>query len=141
MKVNEIKTIGDILNAKEYLQHECYCPNEIYDPTGFGFELFYEDEPCTVIAQSDDYIAVITRCRMNNISPEQSKRIVVFMHDGEDIYDASMVVMSEHNIKEIKRFINHELDDGEKIHLTEQDELNQEINDILDLTNNGTITL
>ncbi len=33
--------IKDILDMETYLTERCYCPNEIYEPSGFFYQLFY----------------------------------------------------------------------------------------------------
>lgn len=39
-------------DVERYLAHDCYCPNEIYDPSGIFYMLFPADSECTVIAQT-----------------------------------------------------------------------------------------
>ena len=43
MKLKEIADMND------YLENRCYCLYEIYDMTGFFYELFYPETECTVL--------------------------------------------------------------------------------------------
>ena len=41
--------LKDIADMNDYLENRCYCPYEIYDMTGFFYELFYPETECTVL--------------------------------------------------------------------------------------------
>lgn len=42
--------LRDIADMEDYLENRCYCPYEIYDMSGFFFELFYPDMDCELIS-------------------------------------------------------------------------------------------
>lgn len=39
--------LQDIADMKDYLENRCYCPYEIYDITGFFFQIFKPETECT----------------------------------------------------------------------------------------------
>lgn len=41
--------LKDIADMEEYLENRCYCPHEIYDLSGFFFQLFYPDMDCMLL--------------------------------------------------------------------------------------------
>ena len=45
--------LQDIADMKEYLENRCYCPYEIYDMTGFFFQLFKPETECVVFAEGE----------------------------------------------------------------------------------------
>lgn len=40
-------------DIERYLEHDCYCPNEVYDTSGFTYELFTGDTPIKLFHVSD----------------------------------------------------------------------------------------
>lgn len=43
--------LKDISDMTQFLAHRCYCPGEIYDRTGFFFEIFKEDDDCEILVE------------------------------------------------------------------------------------------
>jgi hypothetical protein len=77
-----------------YLQNDCYCPNEIYDESGFFFRCFTEDEECEILGKheesekSGEFIACIS-----------DNQILIFWTKGESVIDAIRYDATENNIK------------------------------------------
>ena len=57
-------------DVKRYLDHDCYCPGEIYDFTGIWAMVYKADDKCTVIENDGKKTAVIMA------TPENSNQIV-----------------------------------------------------------------
>lgn len=48
-------TLGDYFDdAERYFDNDCYCPNEVYDLTGFGYYLYYLDDHFTPLLVLED---------------------------------------------------------------------------------------
>lgn len=104
--------LKDIANMEKYLQEDCYCPGEIYDMSGFFFQIFKADEECKLLAKGrskdgDNNIhCVICRDQIINFWINAENEIV-----SAERYDAT-----ENNIKEM---INYWNDKSDKVALDE----------------------
>ena len=78
-------------DVERYLAHDCYCPNEIYDPSGFFYVLFPADSECTIIAQNKEK----TACLMTD---KNNPYIVMLWHEGDTIENAKHLDGTENNI-------------------------------------------
>ena len=41
--------LKDVADMEDYLENRCYCPYEIYDMSGFFYQLFYPDMECDLL--------------------------------------------------------------------------------------------
>lgn len=122
---NAIMKLGEVHQDMErYLLHECYCPNEIYDVTGFSYMLFPADTECMVIEQSNDMTAVI--CAVSHAADGKPKwddaQAVMFWHDDEDgdnpehrIVEAQRVDATENNVGILRDIVRGMKPDGRKL--------------------------
>jgi len=102
--VSEVKKLCDVHpDMRRYLEEDCYCPHEIYDLSGFFYQLFYPEAECKVIAQTDD-ITTVVACGFND---DKDPQCIVFWHDDDSgrIVDAARVDATENNIR-IMRDLN-----------------------------------
>lgn len=93
-------------NVERYLAHDCYCPNEIYDVSGFFYLLFPADSECTVIAQNEKKTAILME---NGNNPY----IVMLWHEGDTIENAEHLDGTENNLSFAKKYIEDTLVQGE----------------------------
>lgn len=104
--------LKDIANMEKYLEEDCYCPGEIYDVSGFFFQIFQADEECKFLTNgnskdSDNTITcVICRNQIINFWINTENKIVF-----AERYDAT-----ENNIKEM---INYWHGKSDKVTLDE----------------------
>lgn len=88
-------TLKEIANMEEFLENDCYCPGEIYDTSGFFFQIFSAEDSCTLLVKGtykdDDVTAVICKNQILCFWIENNKKIV-----GAVRYDAT-----ENNVSEI----------------------------------------
>ena len=108
--------LGDIHDMERYLSEDCYCPGEIYDISGFFFEIFKADDECVLIAESEGMTAVVAKSSMfDNLKPQA----IIFWHDDDDrpgrIIAAQRVDATENNIGILRSIVNGEKPDGRKI--------------------------
>ena len=75
MKLKEIHPDID-----RYLEYDCYCPGEIYDASGFFFQVFNADEECEELYRGTDFrnpdetiITVICRNQLINFWVREDK--------------------------------------------------------------------
>lgn len=87
--------LKDIANMEEYLENDCYCPGEIYDSTGFFFQIFNAEDACKLLLKGsykdEDVTAVICKNQIICFWIENNKKIV-----SAERYDAT-----ENNVSEI----------------------------------------
>jgi len=87
--------LKDIANMEEYLENDCYCPGEIYDATGFFFQIFNAEDTCKLLLKGsykgEDVTAVICKNQIICFWIENNKKIV-----NAERYDAT-----ENNVSEI----------------------------------------
>lgn len=92
-------------DVERYLKEDCYCPNEIYDPSGFFYILFPADNECTVIAQNEEKTALL-------MGSETNPYIVMLWHDKEHILNAEHLDGTENNIDFAKKYTEDTLVQG-----------------------------
>lgn len=113
--MNEIMKLGDIHDMERYLSEDCYCPGEIYDISGFFFEIFKADDECMLIAESEGMTAVVAKSSM---SDDLKPQAIMFWHDDDDspgrIIAAKRVDATENNIGILRSIVNCESPDGMK---------------------------
>ena len=87
--------LKDIANMEEYLENDCYCPGEIYDCTGFFFQIFNAEDSCKLLLKGsykgEDVTAVICKNQIICFWIENNKKITDSVR-----YDAT-----ENNVSEI----------------------------------------
>lgn len=90
--------LSDIANMEYYLENDCYCPGEIYDGTGFFFQVFKPDEECVILIDGeylgDKVTSVLCRDQILNFWIEDNKIVAA------ERYDAT-----ENNISEVKQLL------------------------------------
>ena len=112
--MSEIMKLGDIPDMERYLAEDCYCPGEIYDITGFFYQVFSVDDECVPIEQSDGMTAVVVTSKHTS-----SPQAIMFWHDDDEmpgrIVDAQRVDATENNIGILRSIVNGGRPDGRKL--------------------------
>ncbi len=112
--MSEIMKLGDIHDMERYLSEDCYCPGEIYDISGFFFQVFNADDECVLIEQSDGMTAVVATSKHGS-----RPQAIMFWHDDDDrpgrIIAAQRVDATDNNIGILRSIVNCESPDGRKI--------------------------
>lgn len=92
-------------DAERYLAEDCYCPGEIYDVSGFFYQVFNADEECKLVGEwkscnPELFIkCVICRNQLLNFWINRDEDKVV----SAERYDAT-----KNNINVMKKFISGE---------------------------------
>ena len=92
----ETRRLADVHpDMERFLEEDCYCPNEIYDVSGFFYQLFYPDTECGIVTQTED-ASVVVACGARQDRPQ----CIYFWHDDGSgrIVDAQRVDATENNI-------------------------------------------
>lgn len=92
--------LKDICDMTEYLAERCYCPGEIYESSGFFFQIFQPEEECRVLvkghAHDDENVQVIAViCR---------DQIIIIWHQNSRIEDALRFDATDNNMKQIHEY-------------------------------------
>ena len=98
--------LKDIANMEKYLQEDCYCPGEIYDVSGFFFQVFKAEEECKLIAngKSKDSDNTVTCVICKN------QIINFWINSDNEIVSAERYDATENNIKQMADFWNGKSD-------------------------------
>ena len=88
-----LKDVHD--DIERYLENDCYCPGEIYDVSGFFFQVFRADEECKEISRGVDYrnpddTVITVVCR---------NQLINFWVRGDQITEAERYDATENNIR------------------------------------------
>lgn len=82
-----LKDIHD--DVERYLENDCYCPGEIYDASGFFFQVFKADEECKELYRGVDFrypdetiITVICRDQLINFWVKEDKIVEAERYDA-----------------------------------------------------------
>ena len=116
-------------DVERYLAHDCYCPNEIYDPSGIFYMLFPADSECTIIAQNKEKTALL-------MTDKNNPYIVILWHEGDTIENAQHLDGTENNLLLAKKYIDDTLVQGkDHIDCFDPDGYNQTMEQMLSLCN------
>ena len=101
--------LKDIADMNDYLENRCYCPYEIYDMTGFFYELFYPETECTILTQgsrrSIHGVFVIAKSDKNCM-----ERIIYIEITDNKVDSCIRFDNTQNNREQIKKFMNGEID-------------------------------
>lgn len=118
--------LKDIANMESYLQNDCYCPGEIYDITGFCFQIFNKEDKCKKIGEKkskeNGSIILCVACK--------NQLINFWIHNGK-ITDAQRYDATENNIKFMKLFLAGKSTEGMHIDEFKGNSSMRTLNDIL----------
>ena len=93
-------------DIERYLQHDCYCPHEVYSFDGFGYQLFYEDQECEKIGEKFEDNQGVVACVAHPDNKEEYKpQVVLFFIENDKCVDALRYDATDNNIEMTKIFI------------------------------------
>ena len=116
-------------DMERYLEYDCYCPGEIYDASGFFFQVFNADEECTEINRETDYrnpketvITVVCRNQLINFWVREDK-----------ITEAERYDATENNIRIMPLAIAGKLSPEDRLDEFKPGETAKSLNEILSM--------
>ena len=118
-------------DMERYLANDCYCCNEIYDTSGFFFDLFFADTECEIVTQTDD-ASVVIACGSHN---PNSPQCIYFWHDDDTnhIVAAQRVDATPNNIGILKDIAHGVKPDGRKLDEFEPGYKTKSVKQVLDM--------
>ena len=101
MKIRELHS-----DIERYLEHDCYCPNEIYGTDGFGYRLHYADDECEKLVETNNFIACITEYAFGE-KVDKPMMLVFFIgrEDSGYIFDAVSYDATENNVSGLLNYV------------------------------------
>ena len=127
--------LKDIADMKDYLETRCYCPYEIYDTSGFFYELFYPDTECTLlisgsIGKIHGAFVVAKPERTGDYKPNE--QIIYIEITDNMVDDCVRIDNTQNNRGQIEKFMNGEIS---KMAFDEYDDNNtsESLNEVLSL--------
>lgn len=93
--------LRDIPDFEDYLENRCYCPHEIYDDSGFFFNLFYPDQECISLGQYDAYGGTFKHVIADN--EYGVAQILAIYIEGGKVVDCVRFDATENNIDQVKQ--------------------------------------
>lgn len=104
--------LKDIADMADYLENRCYCPHEIYDMTGFFYELFYPETECTVLISGSKGaihgVFVIAKPEMTG-SYEPREQIIYIEITDNMVDDCVRIDNTQNNREQIEKYMNGEI--------------------------------
>ena len=95
-------------DVERYLNHDCYCPHEVYSFDGFGYQLFYEDQECEKLGENKNDNNLVIGCVAYPGNDEKIKpQIVLFFVEDDKCVDALRYDATENNIKITKDILTN----------------------------------
>lgn len=93
--------LKEILNMEHYLEHECYCPGEIYSADGFFFQIFEGECECKELGRIDtdnNYFAKKPCMFVVCQSIDESNQILIIGYENDKILDIVRFDATENNL-------------------------------------------
>ena len=100
--------LRDIPDFEDYLENRCYCPHEIYDDSGFFFNLFYPDQECILLGQYDAHGGTFKHVIADN--EYGVAQILAIYIEGEKVVDCVRFDATEHNIDQVRKRAKGDID-------------------------------
>lgn len=105
--------LQDIADMNDYLENRCYCPYEIYDMTGFFYELFYPETECTfLISGSMGKIhGTFVIAKPEKTGDYKPREQIIYIEITDNMVDDCVRIdNTQNNREQIEKFMNGEID-------------------------------
>lgn len=124
--------LQDIADMKDYLENRCYCPHEIYDMSGFFFQLFKPDTECAVFAEGERGVIHGTFVFAKEDDSRSKLQIIYIEHTNNVVDSCIRLDATKNNVEQILKFMRGEID---KMSIDEYDDTKTEesLNEIFSL--------
>lgn len=100
--------LKDIADMTDYLENRCYCPYEIYDMTGYFYELFYPDTECKLLFSGNRgaiHGVFVT------VTSEYNREEIIYIEITDDKVDnCTRLDNTGNNREQIEKFMNGQID-------------------------------
>ena len=100
--------LKDIADMKDYLENRCYCPNEIYDSSGFFFNTFPPETECEILIEGERNSVHGTFVLAT--SEQNVEQIIYIDHKEGYVENCERFDATENNKAQIIKFMRGEID-------------------------------
>ena len=101
--------LQDIVDMKDYLENRCYCPYEIYDMTGFFFQLFKPETDCVVFVEGERG-AIHGTFVFAKEDVNSKMQIIYIEHENNVVNDCVRLDATKNNVDQILKFMSGEIE-------------------------------
>ena len=105
--------LKDIADMEDYLEDRCYCPHEIYDLSGFFYELFYPDTECTLLisgSMGKIHGTFVIAKPKKHVGYKPKEQIIYIEITDNMVDDCVRLDNTQNNREQIEKFMNGEID-------------------------------
>lgn len=105
--------LKDIADMEDYLEDRCYCPHEIYDMTGFFYELFFPETECTLLISGSKggIHGVFVIAKPERTGDYKSREQIIYIEITDSKVDSCIRLdNTQNNREQIQKFMNGEID-------------------------------
>jgi len=105
--------LKDIADMTDYLENRCYCPHEIYDMTGFFYELFYPDDECTLLISGSmgAIHGAFVIAKPKKTGGYEPREQIVYIEITDNKVDSCVRLdNTQNNREQIEKFMNGHID-------------------------------
>lgn len=98
---------------EDYLEDRCYCPHEIYDMSGFFYELFYPETECTLLIRGSmgAIHGVFVMAKPKKTGDYKPKEQIIYIEITDNMVDDCVRIdNTQNNREQIEKFMNGEID-------------------------------
>lgn len=101
--------LKDIADMEDYLNDRCYCPGEIYDMTGFFYQVFTPDTECTRLCKGSRG-SVHGEFVIAQANDKTEPQIIYIETDDDKVIDCIRIDATEHNVVQILFFLSGKIE-------------------------------
>ena len=105
--------LKDICDMEDYLENRCYCPHEIYDMTGFFYQLFYPDTECHVLCTINigAIHGTFVTATSGKVGTKNVREQIIYIEITDNKVDSCIRIdNTENNRKQLYMFANGKID-------------------------------
>ncbi len=105
--------LKDIADMEDYLENRCYCPHEIYDMTGFFYELFFPETECTLLISGSKggVHGVFVIAKPERTGDYKPREQIIYIEITDSKVDSCIRLdNTQNNREQIQKFMNGEID-------------------------------
>lgn len=109
MTASKYNKLSDIADMDDYLENRCYCPYEIYDMSGFFFQLFKPETECKQLIACErgaiHGVFVIAKSKYDAL-----EQIIYIEITGNNVDSCVRFDATENNIEQVLKFARGEIE-------------------------------
>lgn len=102
--------LKDIADMQDYLEHRCYCPGEIYDMSGFFFQVFSPEAICSLLTEGNRGAIHGKFVMATSIHTDARPQIIYIEIEDDKVHSCVRIDATENNISQIMQFMRGEIE-------------------------------